>query len=340
MNRNNSGRARMSSAAARILIAFGVVLCTMFSVFMFSSGEQYSDDVQSVEKHSFFEDVNARVTSLKSDSLSEVYALPKVYLLPWSEEPAPVAPGENYTESGYKDETIEVEYWVERLYDSNAHFARIKIAHPTQLRTAFAGGKYSSDARYNPQVIARNVNAVIAVNGDYVNYRSGGVIVRQGKLYRNEPFGWDVLLIDSDGDFHIMKDTKVASSGILEEYDIVNSLEFGPSLVVDGKMEYSNGESGCGRWNYIDSPRTAVGQIDKLTYLFCCVEGRVKNSPGVIIPELAQIMYDRGCKQAINLDGGQSTTMVFGGKAMNVPLWGGQRVMSDIIYCATALPNE
>ena len=51
-------------------------------------------------------------------------------------------------------------------------------------------------------------------------------------------------------------------------------------------------------------------------------------------------MHSKGCTQAYNLDGGQSTTIILNGEAMNEPLWGAQRVVTDILYCATAIPNE
>ena len=274
-----------------------------------------------------------------------------MYTLPWGEQPAPVPNPECFAdttdENGrkvktYKDPTISVSYWTERHHDSTVHFSEIRVAHPTQLRTAYAGGEFGSSVKYMPQEIARQVNSVVAVNADFCGYRTGGIIVRQNTVYRDTPRGWDILMIDSNGDFHIMQDKDVYPSGIMEKYEIVNSLEFGPSLVVDGEVKMLNIESGCGpTWGEVNpSPRTAVGQIGRLHYLFVCVEGRSEESRGVLTSELARIMLDKGCTQAYNLDGGQSTTMVFNGKAMNKPLWGSQRVVTDIIYCATAIPNE
>ena len=329
-----------------MVAAFLFAVC---SAVLFTSGGKYSPIVPG-EKN-FSADVAASLAALKSDSLGAVFDLPKVYILPVNEDPAPVANPDGYgsevLEDGtevltYNDETISVKYWTERLLDSNCHFAEIKIAHPTQLKTAFAGGKYSSSVRRTPQKIAQQVNAVIAINADYCGYRQKGVIIRQNVLYRNNPCGWDVLFIDSDGNFHIMNDRDIKKSGVLDEYEIINSLEFGPSLIVDGEINLINIKSGCGEyWNEGHvSPRTGIGQIGRLHYLFCCVEGRTDYSKGIMTSDMAQIMYDKGCVQAYNLDGGMSTTMIFNGEAMNYPMWGGQRVVSDIIYCGTAIPNE
>ena len=332
-----------------IMVIGMIVIFTVCSMVIFPSGIRQPEIT--AEQKSFFEDLDAELLAFKSDSVSAVFSIPKVYILPWGEQPAPVPSesgfGSFINENGievltYNDETISVKYWKERQYSSNVHFAEIEVAHPTQLRTAFAGGAYSDSVKYMPQEIARSVNAVIAINGDYCSYRTGGIIIRQNTVYRDSPRGWDILLIDSDGNFHIMADSEVYPSGVLDDYEIVNTLQFGPSLVVDGEVNLINIHSGCGpTWNERRvSPRTAVGQIGPLHYLFCCVEGRSDASRGVYTSEMAQIMYDAGCVQAYNLDGGQSTTIIFNGKAMNAPLWGSQRVVSDVIYCATAIPSE
>lgn len=324
-----------------IIAVLAVIVMIPFMSMVFVSGAKSADSDAVSDVRNFEEEVTASIQRIRSKTVEEVYALPAVYILPWSENPCPVPKKENYTATSYKDETIEVNYYTERIYRTAVHFAEVKIAHPTQLRTAFAGGKYGLDTRYNPEVIAKHVNAVIATNADFVNYRTSGVVIRQNVSYRNSPHAWDTLLIDSDGNFHIMNDYNIKTSNILKKYNIVNTLSFGPSLIIDGKINILNKASGCGEnWNYKPSPRTAIGQIGPLHYLMVCAEGRSKNDYGLDVDQMAQIMLDKGCVQAYNLDGGQSTTMILGGKPMNDPLWGGRRVMSDIVYFATAVPNE
>ncbi len=329
-----------------IFFALFLAVAAVFSLFTLSSEGKIIDETAG--SLSFSGDLKSAIRGMESSSLSTVYNLPKVYILPWNENPAPVPSKENYStsvdESGveittYEDETITVNYWQERRMSSNCHFAEVWIAHPAPLRHLLAGSRSGSN-RAPPQKLAQRANAVVAINADYCGYREGGIVIRQGTTYRNNPMGWDVLLIDSEGDFHIMSDWKVAKSGVLEDYDIVNTLEFGPSLIVDGEINLINLESGCKSWNHKDSPRTGIGQIGRLHYLLCCVEGRTDDSNGIHTDELADLMYEKGCVQAYNLDGGMSTTMVLDGEAMNTPMWGGQRVVTDIIYFATGLPSE
>lgn len=56
-------------------------------------------------------------------------------------------------------------------------------------------------------------------------------------------------------------------------------------------------------------PRTALGLRRDGAVLMLVVDGRMEQSEGMSIPELQKIMHWLGCVEAINLDGGGSTTM-------------------------------
>lgn len=67
------------------------------------------------------------------------------------------------------------------------------------------------------------------------------------------------------------------------------------------------------------NPRTAIGWNDRDFY-FVVVDGRKKDlSIGVGFAELADIMLELGCKEALNLDGGGSTTLWLNGEVANHP---------------------
>ena len=57
---------------------------------------------------------------------------------------------------------------------------------------------------------------------------------------------------------------------------------------------------------------------------------------GLSLSELAELMAAMGCREAYNLDGGGSSTMVFLGEVVNNPTTNGKRVsersVSDIVY--------
>jgi len=67
-------------------------------------------------------------------------------------------------------------------------------------------------------------------------------------------------------------------------------------------------------------PRTAVGfSRDSSTLYLVTVDGRSENSGGMTLSELARLMRNLGAWQAMNFDGGGSTTMVVEGAVMNKP---------------------
>ncbi|NUL81893.1 MAG: phosphodiester glycosidase family protein [Armatimonadetes bacterium] len=78
-------------------------------------------------------------------------------------------------------------------------------------------------------------------------------------------------------------------------------------------------------------PRTAVGVSDKGELIMATVDGRQPQSQGASLPELASIMKRLGCKDAINLDGGGSTTFVALDMILNSPSDGTERPVANSI---------
>jgi len=80
------------------------------------------------------------------------------------------------------------------------------------------------------------------------------------------------------------------------------------------------------------NPRTAVGITADGRVLFYACDGRSKShSEGLTLSELAGVMLELGCVDAMNLDGGGSTTVVVEGKTVNKPSDGKQRAVSDAV---------
>jgi hypothetical protein len=80
-------------------------------------------------------------------------------------------------------------------------------------------------------------------------------------------------------------------------------------------------------------PRTAVARDRAGRVLFVTVDGRQPGvSVGMTLEELARLLLEFDAAEAINLDGGGSTTMVIDGKVVNSPSdREGERPVSDAI---------
>lgn len=96
----------------------------------------------------------------------------------------------------------------------------------------------------------------------------------------------------------------------------------GPVLVQEGQVRISNNEEMkfAGKAIADKHPRTAMGYTRDGHLIYLVVEGRFPGkSEGATLPELAQILKDLGCVEALNLDGGGSSAMLINGKPTITP---------------------
>ncbi|WP_266202545.1 phosphodiester glycosidase family protein [Pontibacter kalidii] len=93
----------------------------------------------------------------------------------------------------------------------------------------------------------------------------------------------------------------------------------GPMLVKEGKLVDVGTVEGFGAGHLARNPRTAIGYLDAHTLVMAVVDGRQGASAGVTILELAKLMHDLGCVDAVNLDGGGSSAMVAADEVVNIP---------------------
>jgi exopolysaccharide biosynthesis protein len=106
--------------------------------------------------------------------------------------------------------------------------------------------------------------------------------------------------------------------------DVKNIISGGPYLMKEGNIflditsEKLNAITGL-------NPRTAIGYTKDNVFILVTVDGRQEGSSGVTLNELARIMRDLGCYEAINLDGGSSTVMYVDGN-----LYSGSNIKSSV----------
>jgi exopolysaccharide biosynthesis protein len=115
------------------------------------------------------------------------------------------------------------------------------------------------------------------------------------------------------------------------ECDIVGGV---PQLIRDGKIEITWEQEKAGK-SFAETrhPRTAVAKLKDGKFLMITVDGRQPGtSVGMNLQELAEMLLEFGAVEAMNLDGGGSTTMFVGGKVINQPSdKEGERKVSDAI---------
>lgn len=96
------------------------------------------------------------------------------------------------------------------------------------------------------------------------------------------------------------------------ERGVRDAVSWKPPLIIDGQNVAFNGTGGL-------NPRTAIGQRADGAVLLLVIDGRHSNSIGAGYLDLAGIMKDYGAVVAGNLDGGNSSIMVYKGEILNNP---------------------
>lgn len=243
----------------------------------------------------------------------------------------------------YRDDSIVAVAWKEAIEYTAVSFAEIRIADGSQLRRCLAGNTYGSSLHLLATDMAKSVNAVLAINGDYYDYRRLGLTAYQRQLYRVNPDRVDSAFFTASGDILFSHPGELADETEAAQYlidnDVVFAVSFGPILVENGEMTRLGSSYPVGEINDHYS-RSVIAQVDELHYLLMTINIEPGLTHAATLAQAQRFIYDKGVRSAYNLDGGQTAVLVFGGELFNRVDWGAQRNMSDIIYFATAIPEE
>ena len=241
----------------------------------------------------------------------------------------------------YLDDSIFVVTWKQIVNRCVYSMSEVKVAHPSQFRRYVADGTYGSESLYYPSKMAATVNAVTASNGDFYMQRSWGVNIYMGQV-QNVSTKVDTCYIDGNGDMIFTRAgeirTEEEAQAFADAHDVRFSLAFGPVMVENGvnvvPSSYPLGEIND---RYA---RAALCQLGQLHYLLVAANQQGGYKGLVTSSGFADELVKLGVEKAFAVDGGQSAAIVTGDKLINRPVYGVQRAMSDIIYFATAIPED
>lgn len=192
----------------------------------------------------------------------------------------------------------------------------VAIYDPTRVQTAY------SEKRNRGQIltdIAKKNEAIVAINGGGYSWSNGyprGLIVNNGNLVYSSGTGSFIsAAFNDDG---VLIAGKLSASDIKKK-NIKHALSFGPALIVNGVPAKIKGTGGSGM-----NPRTVIAQRKDGIVLFLVVNGygqklSYKGRGGVYLNDLLKILERYNAYNAINMDGGSSTTLVINGKLINSP---------------------
>ena len=246
--------------------------------------------------------------------------------------PAPLC-FEGQPDYQYFDDHLAVQIKATFTGDLAYFVCDIQTNRPDALKVALAPGTTSTTSG-----LAKQSDAVLAINGDDYKVHKYGVIIRDGQLLRAAETTRNMLILDESGDLSVITGKRSESPKALGERlvgeGVQQTWEFGPELVRDGQaVEFDSNFDVIKKGDGYLEPRTAIGQIGPGHYVVLVVDGRRDGySKGVSLPGLRQMMADLGAQTGFNLDGGGSTTLVFRGEVLNRPSGGVERTVTDILY--------
>ena len=252
----------------------------------------------------------------------------------------------------YIDDTILVILWKEDIEGNSVTFTEVKVADGSQFRRKLADDSFGVQVQYFATELASSTNAVVAMNADYYLFRDFGIVAYNRELFRfntgsfSGPYSKyncvDTLFVTSGGDFLYKRvgeqNTWDSILHFMWDYDVLFTVAFGPVLVENGQPLvcdwYPVGEIDKGY------SRAGIGQVDKLHYLYMSLNHSPEKEARWTVNTFAQHFAEQGVITAYCLDGGQTGEVVFKGEPYNYIDFNKERQVSDIIYFATALPEE
>ena len=192
----------------------------------------------------------------------------------------------------------------------------IAIYDPKRIQAVTSGkigqGKILSD-------ISKENDAILAINGGGYAWSTGkptGIIVHNSEIVYAENYNSHTTgAFNEDGVLIVGR----LSASDVKEKKIKEALSFYPTLIVNGKAAEIKGTGGSGM-----NPRTVLAQRQDGIVLFLVVNGygqklSWKGRGGVYYSDLITILQRYNAYNAINMDGGSSTTLVINHKLINSP---------------------
>jgi exopolysaccharide biosynthesis protein len=185
--------------------------------------------------------------------------------------------------------------------------------------------------------MAEDRDAVAAINGGGFTDRSAdgqlwagtgayptGLVISNGEIIHNdlaEEQKTSVMAITKEG-LLIVGEKSLAE---LKKAGVTEAISFGPPLIVNGKSQKGLDPG--------PNPRTAIGQKLDGTMVLVVADGRQGLKLGASLQEIQELLLQHGAWNAVNLDGGSSTTMYYNGEIINEPSDPlGERAVATAVY--------
>ncbi len=321
---------------------------------VFGTGVTYANNSFGLVKTLVGEDSarNDFLENIPAESLTKAAAGPEIYV--WSVEDAPGYAELQLNDKGFLTEgefiwsddahghyvyiSSRVRIVIQRKYDGSLPLTWFE----SDVRCDVENGELPRNIEYTPEkavgkksrvdaaLNATENHLVFAVNSDYYTYRVGakngrpiGAEVRDGVIYFDDRYeeiedkffpNLDVLAFYTDGRADVHHSVEISAQEYIDQGAYL-VYSFGPYLIRDGQLSEWVKDPTKSR---AKNPRHVIGYVEPGHYVDIMCEGRLgTRSEGVTMPQLAMLAQGAGCKEACNMDGGQTAVVIFMGRQLN-----------------------
>lgn len=227
-------------------------------------------------------------------------------------------------ESIYEEQILKreegQEYKIVELSGSGYKGYMAVIYDPSTIELALAprlgvtGAFLKTIAKQNDAKLAINASGFLDPN-EYGNGGSAtGTIIKDGKVVWNASGNGRGGGLSGFNKDHVLVLTKDSPQKAIAD-GMVDAVEFGPFLIVNGEAAEIKGNGGWGI-----APRTILAQRKDGIVLFIVIDGRQPGySLGIDMKEAVRILKRYGAHNAANMDGGASSSLVVNGQTYSKP---------------------
>ncbi|SJZ96070.1 phosphodiester glycosidase family protein [Anaerorhabdus furcosa] len=154
-----------------------------------------------------------------------------------------------------------------------------------------------------------------------------GIVISEGELVSGYPSEYGPV-IGINGQNQLVVGDMSAQQAL--DWGVRDAVTFGPIFIKQYQNVFDSARlAGL-------NPRTAIGQRADGSFLLLVMDGRQPLSFGALYPDIIQIMQDYGAMTAANLDGGNSTVMVYENETVNstVSIYGARNLPTAFVVKA------
>jgi len=187
---------------------------------------------------------------------------------------------------------------------------RIKLAVTKEI--GVAGERVSDLVKDTGAIAGINAGGFYDLSGKGNGALPDGLTMHDGKIVHNNVGNEARNIAGFNDQGKLVIGSMTAKQ--LEEKNMREVVSFEPNLIVEGNPVVKGvGNGGI-------APRTGIGQMADGTVIFVVIDGRQPTwSIGATYRDLMNVFRDYHAVNAVNLDGGSSTELVYNGKIVNKP---------------------